>query len=206
MKFFLLVLMLTIPLTAHAEDVTYTTDSCEFEITFPEAPITDNQCDEKGRNCFSETSYTKVYDLATTITYNVTCNPAGEDAYTRYSEPVIATTLKGMAARHNLDTGSSEIVLRDVPDEARIASLTGQGRAGGQDKIYVGQIWVGRSSVMSVEAEMIGADVEPARGDFIHILQSIQIKAETDADENEETQDEDKDESGEEKEAEAKQP
>jgi len=173
------------PETPQETGIRHAPPGCDFEVTFPEAPARARRCpggqpagsqQTAGSKCYDVTSYTKVYDLSTTVDVSVTCTPSSPAALQRYGEPVMRAALEGMVARKTVR--DYEISVRDVDKTIRQASLTGTGTTGRQEKIYTAQIWVGPASLMTVQAELIGAAHGEADTAFGQILESIQPKKE----------------------------
>lgn len=148
-------------------------DFCDFEITFPEAPIVQKKCIPGG--CFDVNSYTMVYDLQTTVDITVTCNPSTPDAYEQYNEAVMKAALAGMIENKNLT--SHEVRYQTLKDQkVKNAALTGAGMTGRSEKIYSGQLWIGPNSVFTIQAELIGSAHVDADESFRDILSSIKTK------------------------------
>lgn len=153
--------------------VTYSPDFCDFEITFPEKPMTTQRCPEGVGKCYTLTSYTMVYDLTTTVEIGVSCVPSTPAQFSRYSEPVIRAALNGMVAR----AGISEFSIKtDETEDTRQGSLVGTGPHGRSQKIYNAQLWVGQNSVFTVESKLIGGENSKADSAFSAILKSIKKK------------------------------
>lgn len=149
-------------------------DFCDFEITFPEAPVVQQKCIPDG-DCFQVNSYTMVYDLQTTVDVTVTCNPSTPSAYEQYNEAVMKAALSGMVENKNLT--SHEVRYQTLKDEkVKNAALTGAGITGRSEKIYSGQLWIGENSVFTVQAELIGGAHADADKSFHDILSSIKTK------------------------------
>lgn len=149
-------------------------DFCDFEITFPEAPIVAQKC-VPDSGCFEVHSYTMVYDLQTTVDVSVTCNPSTPDAYKQYSEGVMKAALAGMVEDKGLT--SHEVRYQTLKDEqVKNAAITGAGMTGRSEKIYSGQLWIGPNSVFSVQAELIGSAHTDADKSFGDIMASIKTK------------------------------
>ena len=151
---------------------TFAPEFCDFEITFPEPPLSSKKC--VGENeCYDVQSYTMVYDLSTTVDVTVTCNPSTPADYKRYSENVMKAALAGMVSERNLSNHQTQF---KQYEKVKNASITGTGKTGAQDKIYVGQLWVGANSVFTVQAELVGDEHETADKSFRDILASIKEK------------------------------
>lgn len=147
-------------------------DFCDFELTFPEAPMQTQRCVPSGE-CYTVYSYTMVYDLQTTIDISVNCTPSTPANFKRYTQVVMKAALAGMIEERNLDT--HDISFKEDA-KTKSAALTGTGKTGTQDKIYTGQLWVGQNSVLTVQAELIGGAHDVADASFGDILQSLVIK------------------------------
>ena len=148
-------------------------DFCDFEITFPEAPFASKKC--VGENeCYDVQSYTMVYNLSTTVDVTVTCNPSTPENFTRYNEKVMKAALAGMVNERNLTEHQTQF---HQSDKTKNASITGTGRTGAQDKIYVGHLWIGPNSIFTVQAELVGGAHDAADKSFRDILASIKTKA-----------------------------
>ena len=158
--------------SAAAAPYRYAPDYCDFEVTFPEKPQTMEKC-LPGSGCFELSSYTMVYDLQSTVDVSVTSNPSTAANYDRYTNSVMKAALAGMVDERNLsehDTSFSQ------EKEYRSAAISGVGKTGAQDKIYTGQLWVGKNSVFTIQAELVGQSQEAADKSFRDILQSIKYK------------------------------
>lgn len=158
--------------SAATEPYRYAPDYCDFEVTFPEKPQSMEKC-LPGSGCFELSSYTMVYDLQSTVDVSVTCNPSTSANYERYTNNVMKAALAGMVDERDLsehDTSFSQ------EKEYRSAAISGVGKTGAQDKIYTGQLWVGKNSVFTIQAELVGQSQETADKSFRDILQSIKYK------------------------------
>lgn len=150
--------------------VRHAPEKCDFELTFPSAPHTAQRCPDGKKSCYDFTSYTMVYDVTTTIEISVTCVPSTPEQYKRYTEPVIATALKGMISHSRIE--NHEINTREEGD-IRQGSLLGSAQRGKQNSIYNAQIWVGQNSIMTVESKLIGPFHSEADTIFKKILSSL---------------------------------
>jgi hypothetical protein len=148
-------------------------DFCDFEITFPEAPMKTQKCPMEENRCYDLYSYTMVYDLQTTVDVSVSCNPSTPAMFSRYNEAVIKAALAGMVDERRLDDYGTEY---KETDGVRQGSLTGTGKTGTQDKIYTAQLWIGQNSVFTMQAELIGGAHQKADKQFSDILRSIKVK------------------------------
>ena len=178
----LLLLLLLIPASALAEDAvvkeaeklggtTYAPDYCEFTTSFPgEAYVTRKCEDAEQKNCYDLVSFTKVFDLAATVRVDIICNPSTEAMYNQLTTEVMETTVKAMTKDSVIE--AYNVSSRDA-EAFRHAGLLGKGRSGVQESIYIAQLWSGKKSMMSVEAQLIGEPIEAADDMFAEILRSI---------------------------------
>lgn len=188
---------------AHAADqapVTYSPPPCDFSLTFPSSPYTARKCDETDeKKCYDMTSYTKVYDMASTVNFRVICNKVDESIYKHYSAEVMEATLRAMTNRTVVKTFDTSF---RTEDNYKQAALVGEGRSGTLPTIYIAQLWIGHGSALSVEAEMIGEAHEDADKLLSDVLRSVhyltdeerkaKLPKDKDAEEDEDKKDDDK--------------
>lgn len=149
---------------------TYSPDHCEFAITFPEDPYTSRRCEDAERTkCYDVVSFTQVHELSSTINFRVICNPVDEDLYEDYSAKVMETTLRAMTKQSVVSEYNSSF---REEEGYKQAGLVGEGRVGRQDTIYIAQLWIGKQSAFSVEAELIGTASEAIDKLFADILKT----------------------------------
>lgn len=160
--------------SAEAPAGLYSPDFCEFGITFPEKPYATRQCEDAAKTkCFDQVSYTHVYEMASTINFRVICNPVSADTAKAFDEKIMLSTLRAMAK----DSGADEFNADARTEEAgyKQGGLAGMGTVGQNHMIYVGQLWVGEQSILSVEGELIGDTFEEADRKFSDILKSVEF-------------------------------
>ena len=151
--------------------VTYSPDYCEFSAKFPEEPYKIQECeDDAGTNCFEQVSFTRVYELSSTVTLRIVCNPSDPKVYSEYSAAVMGATLKGMTRDNYVKELHNSY--REA-DGYKQAGLVAEGIKGMTDKIYVAQLWIGRQSVLTVEAQMIGEPNDAGDALFSVLLDNI---------------------------------
>lgn len=162
---------------AHAEEIRYAPDDCDFQVIFPEQPYQTQRCDPDNlSHCTPVTSYTKVVDMDATIAISVTCTPVEDDLYDSYNSAVMQATLDGMARTLNL--GNEETYFYEH-DTAKQALLLATGYSGASAMIYTTHLWVSHNSIMSVKAQLIGDAPSPeAHEQFASILRTIGVKQE----------------------------
>lgn len=193
-KFFLLfALGLIAPFSfAHAEDAApekyiFQPEGCEFAITFPDEPYSRRQCNpDNPAQCTDITSYTKVFGIEATLNFDVTCYPVEEGMYDQFSEEVMRATLEAMLADRNLDEVETDA--QTLP-YAKQAVALGTGTSGQSDLIFTGQLWIGKKSIYTIEAELIGRQLDAADELFMDIIASIRHESQLAATEDEAPQD-----------------
>ena len=173
LSLFMFILLLAIP-AAHAEDYIYAPENCAFTMTFPSEPYISRHCNPLDpKDCQRVTSYTKVFDMNTSVNFSVTCNPLEEAMFERYTTPVMETALTAMASAKDVneyETGSQQ------KDTIKQSVLMGTGQTGNSDMLYVSQIWLSPTSLMTLESELIGNPTEEQEEHFALILRSVQPK------------------------------
>lgn len=159
---------------AHAAEpvpFTYAPDHCQFSATFPDTPETVKRCETTGdKECYELVSYTHVIDMESSVNFKVICNPSGKDLYKAYTEDVMRTTLRAMTDRSVIKT--HEISFREE-ESYKQAGLVGEGQRGLTPTMYIAQLWIGQTSAMSVEAELVGEPTEEADRMFSEFLRSV---------------------------------
>jgi len=153
---------------------TYAPDHCEFTITFPDAPYTTQRCDDNGERCYNQISYTQVFDMQSTVNFRVLCNPIDEDIIDSYSGEVMEGTLRAMTKRAVVETYDTSF---REEESYKQAGLVGQGKSGKLPTLYIAQLWIGKKSAFSVEAELIGEAANAPDKMFSDILKSVGVKA-----------------------------
>lgn len=150
---------------------TYSPPHCEFSVKFPSAPYTSRRCDGDNKDkCYDLISYTQVFDFESTVNFRVTCNPIDESIYEYYSAEVMEATLRAMTNRSVVKTFDTSF---RTEEGFKQAGLVGEGKSGTMPTIYIAQLWIGRGSAFSVEAEMIGESHEKADILLSEILKSV---------------------------------
>lgn len=156
--------------------VTYSPPPCEFSVTFPDEPYKRQECgdESKKETCVEKISYTQVYEMASTVNFRLSCNPIGAEVIENYSKEVMEATLKAMTKDTVVKTFESS---SREEEGYKQAGLVGEGKSGTMPTIYIAQLWIGKKSAMSVEAEMIGEPNKEADKLFSDILKSVRYTA-----------------------------
>ncbi|MCB1783445.1 MAG: hypothetical protein KDI13_05565 [Alphaproteobacteria bacterium] len=153
---------------------TYAPNYCAFTASFPEEPYVSRRCEgDSDDTCYNLVSYTKVFDnFDTSIRVEIICNPSTKETYDQLDEQAMKTTVRAMTRRSVIE--AFEVNTReDEKYDYRQAALIGKGRVGVKDSIYIAQLWSSPSSLMSVEAEMVGEPLDTADELFAGILKTI---------------------------------
>lgn len=154
--------------------LTYSPDYCEFIASFPDEPLKGRRCETDSEDsCYDLVSYTKVFDLSSTVRVEVICNPSDEETYKGLTEEAMKKTVRAMTKGSVIE--AYEVQTRQA-ENYRQAGLVGKGRSGMDDTIYISQLWAGKKSLMAVEAELIGQPREDADRLFAGILKNIGYK------------------------------
>jgi hypothetical protein len=148
--------------------------SCDFTISFPEKPYVARRCKGRsGSECYDVFVYTRVFDLSNAVTVEATCNPVSPDMAVRLSEEAMKATLEAMVGRKSVGQYDLKVSERDG---VRSATLFGEGVKGVAPTLYVAQLWLGTSSLLTVEAELTGDANPQADSLFSEVLKSIRAK------------------------------
>lgn len=149
----------------------YSPNYCQFTANFPEEPYITRKCDGETKDtCFDLISYTKVFDLSTTINVEIICNPSTPEMYEEFTPQVMEDTVRAMTK----DTVIEAYEIKGIQEKYyRQTGLLGRGRKGLNDSIYIAQLWIADHSIMSVEAELIGEQSSQSDQHFAQILRGI---------------------------------
>lgn len=146
-------------------------EDCDFQIVLPGEPTTARRCNpDDPDECNRIITYTKVFDLDATVSFNVTCNPAEDGMYERYTGDVMKTTLEALIGKDSLTEYKTDF--RET-DDYKHAIIVGSGKVGDSDTIYSAQIWIGKSSVFTVEGQVIGFGGEGPDRMFAEVMASV---------------------------------
>ncbi|MCC6598231.1 MAG: hypothetical protein IT559_05540 [Alphaproteobacteria bacterium] len=159
------------PIPSKPLNLPYSPEHCEFEVRFPEAPALSSRCDDdSGKRCYDLISYTQVYELSSTVSFRVICNPIDAGINKQYNAEVMKATLKAMTQGKLLQSFNS-----DFREEKgfKQAGLVGEGLVGRTPTIYIAQLWIGQHSALSVEAELIGEANDEADKLYSDILRTV---------------------------------
>jgi hypothetical protein len=156
--------------------IPYSPDTCEFSIAFPAEPTKEKKCEDgDSKRCYEKVSFTKVFDMAATVNVRVICSPIDKAIYDTYSPEIMEKTLAAMTDRSVVKTFDTSF--RDEKELGfKQAGLVGEGHVGQLSTIYIAQLWIGKKSAFSVEAEMIGDTTNDAEQMFSDILRSAHFK------------------------------
>lgn len=167
---FFCLLFLPLP-TLAADPIPYAPDFCEFSVAFPEEPRITEHCETADqKKCYNLASYTKVFDLSATVNFRIICNPTPEKNYRDSTQEVMKMALAGMTRRKIVKPVNTSY---REDNGYKQAGLVGEGTVGRMPEIYIAQMWVGRKSVLLVEAELIGEAHPEADKLYSEILKTI---------------------------------
>ncbi len=154
----------------------YSPGYCEFSAAFSAEPYIEHRCEgEDGDKCYELVSYTKVYDMATTVNVRVICSAIDPEVYKTYSAQIMEKTLRAMTDQNVVKTFDTSF---REEDGYKQAGLVGEGQVGRLSTIYIAQLWIGKGSAFSVEAEMIGEKNDDADAMFSDVLKSVRYVGE----------------------------
>lgn len=174
---------------AMAEDYKYQPEGCDFMISLPSEPVDTQRCHPQiPDRCEIMQSYTKVYDLDATINFYLSCRPVSENILQEYNRDMMSATLMAQPGIAELETYNTSY---KEHDDYVVGGIMGAGPTpNGQNvQIYSASLWVGENSVMTVRAQLIGAEHEEADEQFATILRSISHSSEETSTDGAETSD-----------------
>ena len=178
LRLFALILFLA-PSPALAAPFTYAPEHCEFKITFPEKPYFEQKCTSgEKKQCAEVVTYTKVVAAESSVNFRVTCNQQDPGELARYTPAIMEETIKQLVSDANLEFDHTEMMEKDGYKSAAAVSI---GTRGDRDIVYTGQIWIGKTSLFTLEADMTGPQDAEADKVFTDILKSMKPKKEPEA-------------------------
>ncbi len=173
-RLFLTAAVVMMPLPAMAEPFTYAPEKCEFSMTFPEKPYVEQKCTGgETKQCAEIVTYTKIVSPESSVNFRIICSnpPAAELA--RYTPEVMKETVKQLLSDATLDGAepkASEL------EGYKVASTVSAGMRGEREIIYTAQIWIGKTSLLSLEGDMSGPQHAESDKLFAEILGSMHPK------------------------------
>lgn len=173
---------LAISSSAWAAPYTYGPDDCEFQVTFPEKPFIEKKCGQNANNCTEVASFTKAVGTESSTNFRVTCNALVPAEIEKYTPEIIEATLNQLVKSNNLTPYNSQSSAKDGYKSASTVSLS---QRDGKALIYNGQIWVGKKSMFTVEAEMVGSTNDEVEKTFVSIMKNTHPKNNTPKQESE---------------------
>ncbi len=160
--------------SAEQDGYVYSPEGCDFRMTLPSEPQRTRRCHPYMRdNCALMDGFTKVYNMQSTINIYVTCEKTSRDTRRDYTQDVLQTLL---LARPGIDDLETYQLTFEENERETVGALFGAGPSPTgyvAPMIYVAQFWVGEHSMMTIEAELIGENYDPADQAFAAILHSI---------------------------------
>lgn len=164
---------LAISAPVFAAPYTYGPDNCEFQVTFPEKPFIEKKCGQNVSNCTEVATFTKAVGPESSTNFRVSCNPLASGEIEKYTPEIIEETLNQLVKSNNLVPYNSQSSDKDGYKSASSISLS---QRDGKALIYNGQIWIGKRSMFTVEAEMLGPTNEAVEKTFVSIMKNTYPK------------------------------
>lgn len=169
--------LLTTPAMAQDDTssaVTYSPAPCEFEVTFPAPPLETKRCDQNLKNCYDQASFSEHYSTTSRVVVRALCNAVSADSLAHYDEAVMRSTVSAMARAKGIKHSENSYRTEGLYKQA---GLVGQGTSGDAPRIFIAQLWIGETSSLAIEAELVGENNDEADALFSEILKSVQVKA-----------------------------
>lgn len=159
-----------------AEPFTYAPDGCEITTTFPEKPFFQTKCTgpENARDCAEIVTYTKTdTEAGAAINFRMSCRVQDLAELEKYTPEIVEETLRQMITSAGLEPFN---IVSKAEDGFRKTSAISIGEKGGKADIFSGQIWIGKTSMFTLEAEMIGPKNEKLEAVFAEVLRNTHAK------------------------------
>lgn len=157
---------------AHAAEYRYAPKNCEFEITFPEKFYTQLKCGTKNM-CEEVVTFAKTIKTST-ADFRVTCNAPGKEKMDLVRKSNLKASAKELATSAGLKSFGEDVAT--LPDGTLSAVTLALGKRGTLDALYTGQYWIGKTSLLLLEAEMRGPTNKDVEKIYSDILKSVKPK------------------------------
>lgn len=172
-RLFLFCSALAIASPAFAEPYTYSPRDCEFQITFPEKPFIETKCSSGDKDCAEIATYTKAIGIDSSTSFRASCHSITASEQKTYTPEILEETLKQMIKSSGLEAYDSKSGEKDGYRNASAISLA---ERDGKALVYNGQIWAGKTSMFTLEAEMLGKQNDEIEKTFVDILKKTYPK------------------------------
>lgn len=155
----------------------YSPEHCEFSVAFPTEPYVIERCDggENRDECYEQVNYTQTFGIQATVGFRVICNKIGSDIKDKYDQAVMVATLQEMTKKSVVNTFNTTFNV-EKDGRYKVAGLVGEGKAGITPSMFIAQMWIGESSALTIEAELIGEPLADADALFRDVLRSVYHK------------------------------
>lgn len=153
----------------------YAPKDCDFSITFPEKPFIEKKCDpaKPQASCEEIITYTKNIE-SSGLNFRVTCRSETPDKLKLFEPADLKKTLEKMVDDEGLKPYAFDSAVLTGNIKSSIAMATGT--VGTRDVLYIGQIWMGKTSLLTVEGQMLGPENKKVSDAFGEIMKSVKNK------------------------------
>jgi hypothetical protein len=160
---------------ALAAPFTYAPETCEFEISFPEKPYIEQKCTTGDKKiCTEVVTYTRVISAETSVNIRITCKAENEKELAKYTPELMEATIKQMTSQAKMDV---ETISSQEVQGYKSATAVNLGERGGREIMYTAQLWSGKTSLFTLEADMTGPQDPQADQIFTDVLKSMKPKS-----------------------------
>ncbi len=149
----------------------YSPPSCDFEIKFPEKFFKHQKCVDGA--CSEIVSYAKTIKDSTGDV-RLTCDAKTADDITKIKNTDLKASAKELADNAGLRSYGEDTAT--LPDGTLSAVTIALGNRGDKETIYTGQYWIGKKSLLTLEAEMRGPSNKDIEKIYTDILESVQVR------------------------------
>lgn len=188
--FILLFFVIAAPtaIAQEAETFKYSPEGCDFKAEFPKEPGLLQRCpSDATQPCYEVAQYTSRSDFDKTINVEMSCTLLTPEVHETYTRENLEQIILNMVRDANLPEAPPIQYQVEEEDNLRIIGTSGIKTAGYSTKIFVSQIWLTPSSLMTVEGEMSLENGPEGDKEFADILRSVTL-ADEDTSPQEETE------------------
>lgn len=159
-----------------SENYLYSPVGCDFAADFPFEPYIVQRCPSDAREaCYDVAQYTHRVNFDQTINVEMSCNLMNTELYETYTQESLEEVLLNLIRDANLPETPPIQYQTEEENNLKIIGTSGLKTAGYSTKIFVSQIWLTPTSMMTVEGEMSIDAGDEGDKEFANILRSIRL-------------------------------
>ena len=149
----------------------YAPEYCEFQIEFPQEYFSRKSC--IADNCFDIISFAKTNENSN-VDVRLSCQKKTSEEIKDIKNSDLKETVRELAIDAGLRPYAADVAT--LPSDIVTAVTIALGMRGKKESIYTGQFWIGKKSLLTLEAEMTGPANTEIEKIYSEILTSVKPK------------------------------